>query len=324
MSHDHFQDWRDSESSRMLWVSANPGCGKSVLAKYLVDEFKATELRTTCYFFFKDDFEDQKSAIGALGCILHQLFIQREDLFSAEIIKRFKTYKKPLANSHYELWELWDILTMAAQEKNAGEIICILDAFDECKDEERQDLSKVLCEFYGPKNDTKKGVNLKFLVTSRPYDKIRRGFIEALNIPEVPVVHLKGDGDAEVEMITKEINLYITNRVSRIQKNLHLKKNEEQLLLQGLRAVHNQTYLWVYLTLEWIETTICNKINEVEIRNIISTLPRTVDEAYDRILALSRNPKETKKLLHIVVAAQRPLTLAEMDLAMALRQSYQK
>ncbi|KAL7786376.1 putative ankyrin repeat-containing protein [Trichoderma ceciliae] len=310
VGHDHYRQWQESKSSSMLWVSANPGCGKSVLTKYLVDEIKTTESRTTCYFFFKDDFEDQRSAKGALSCILHQLFTQRENLFSEDIIRRFKAYPAPLASSYYELWELWDALVTASQDKNAGEIICILDAFDECEDQEQQDLAKPFANSM-----------LKFLVTSRPYDKIRRGF-QTLNIPGLPVIHLKGEGDAEVGKIAQEINVYIKDRVSRIRANLHLKANEEQLLLQGLGAIRNQTYLWVYLTLEWIETEISNKINETEIRNVTSTLPRTVDEAYDKILSKSKNPEEAKKLLHIIVAAERPLTLAEIDLALALRQNH--
>lgn len=322
MNHHDFHHWRDNTSSSMLWVSANPGCGKSVLAKYLVNELKTTEQRTTCYFFFKDDFEDQRSARGALSCMLHQLFIQREDLLSAEIIQRFKSYKAPLANSYYELWELWDILTMATQDKNAGEIICILDAFDECVNQERQDLAKLLREFYGPGGDTKGTVNLKLLITSRPYDTIRRDLIRPFDIQECPVIHLKGDGDAEVEKIAGEISLYIKDRVSHIRANLGLTWKEEEILLQGLAAIPNQTYLWVYLTLEWIETEISNKINEAEIRNAISILPRTVDEAYNKILARSTDVKQTRKLLHIVVAAERPLTLAEMDLALAIRRHH--
>lgn len=306
----------------MLLVSANPGCGKSVLAKCLVDELKTTEQRTTCYFFFKDDFEDQRSAKGALSCILHQLFIQRGHLFSAEIMKRFKSYKPPLAKSHYELWELWDILIMALQERNAGEIICILDAFDECESQERQEFAKILREFYGAKGNTQESVNLKFLLTSRPYDTIRRELTGPFNVEDFPVIHLKGDGDMEQEKIAGEISVYIKHRVSQIRRNFDLTQKEEELLCQGLGAIRNQTYLWVYLTLEWIETEICNKISEVEIRNAISILPRTVDEAYDKILAKSTNVEETKKLLHIVVAAERPLTLAEMDLALALQQHH--
>lgn len=126
----------------MLWVSANPGCGKSVLAKYLVNELRTTEQRTTCYFFFKDDFEDQRSAEGALSCILHQLFIQRGDLFSAEIMNRFnktnrfKSSNTALEKPCYELLELWNILVMVLQDENAGEIICILNAFNKCQDKD--------------------------------------------------------------------------------------------------------------------------------------------------------------------------------------------
>lgn len=322
MCHDDFHRWRDSVSSSMLWVSANPGCGKSVLAKYLVDELKSTQQRTTCYFFFKDDFEDQRSAKGALSCILHQLFMQREDLLSAEILRKFNAYRTPRTNSYYDLWELWDILIMAAQEENAGEIICILDAFDECVKRGRQELAKILRDFYGPNDDTKRSINIKFLITSRPYDRIRQDLIRPFDIQDCPVIHLKGEGDAEVEQIAGEISLYIEDRVSRIRANLGLTQKEENMLLQGLGSMHNQTYLWVYLTLEWIENEINNRVSEAEIRNAISTLPRTVDEAYEKILSRSEDVEETKKLLHIVVAAERPLTIAEMELALTIREHH--
>ncbi|KAL5083217.1 hypothetical protein Trisim1_001881 [Trichoderma cf. simile WF8] len=212
---------------------------------------------------------------------------------------------------------------MATQNTNAGEIICILDAFDECVNQERQDLAKFLREFYGPQGNTKRSVNLKFLITSRPYDIIRRDLIRPFDIQECPIIHLKGDGDAEVEEITGEISLYIKDRVSRVRAKLGLTRKEEEILLQGLGAIHNQTYLWVFLTLEWIETEINNKINEVAIHKVTSTLPRTVDEAYDKILSKSTDVEETKKLLHIVVAAERPLTLAEMELALVIRPHHQ-
>jgi hypothetical protein len=54
----------------------------------------------------------------------------------------------------------------------------------------------------------------------------------------------------------------------------------------------------------------------------MSLLPQTVNNTYKRILTKSSNPKEAKKLLYIIIAAARPLTLAEMDLALALRQNH--
>ncbi|KAH7113407.1 hypothetical protein EDB81DRAFT_598352, partial [Dactylonectria macrodidyma] len=314
VGHDDFQQWRESKSSSMLWVSANPGCGKSVLAKHLVDsELQSTKSRTTSYFFFKDDSEDQRSAKSALSCILHQLFTEREILFSDKIVKRLEAYKAHLTSSFDELW---DVLVMASQDKNAGELVCILDAFDECEDQERDKLAQALRKFYDPKNDTKNNVNLKFLVTSRPYDKIGQGF-QPLHTPGLPVIHLKGEADAEISKIAREIDVYIEDRVSRI---LDLEPDEKNLLLQELRRIPNQTYLWVYLTLELIKGDL--SINKTKIRKVTSSLPKTVNDAYERILAKSSNPKEARKLLHIVVTAARPLTLAEMDLALVLRQNH--
>jgi len=75
LSHPMYQHWRDSATDGLLWISADPGCGKSVLSKSLVDE----ELRsgtigsTVCYFFFKDN-DEQNSLATALCALLHQLF----------------------------------------------------------------------------------------------------------------------------------------------------------------------------------------------------------------------------------------------------------
>jgi len=150
----------------MLWVSADPGCGKSVLAKYLVDSVLATtESRTTCYFFFKDDFEDQKSIVSALCCILHQLFLQKRILLSETILERFEINGEKFTSS---FGELWGALISAAKDKNAGEIICLLDAIDECEDRGRSQLTQALCKLYG----TRRNFNLKFLLTSRPYGGI--------------------------------------------------------------------------------------------------------------------------------------------------------
>jgi hypothetical protein len=51
LSHDHFQQWLEQDSG-LLMVSADPGCGKSVLAKYLIDH-RLPRSATICFFFFQ-------------------------------------------------------------------------------------------------------------------------------------------------------------------------------------------------------------------------------------------------------------------------------
>jgi ankyrin repeat domain-containing protein 50 len=298
----------------MLWVSADPGCGKSVLAKYLVDSvLPTTESRTTCYFFFKDDFEDQRTVANALCCILRQLFIQKCILLSETVLKRFEVDGEKFTSSFNELW---DTLLSAAEDRNAGEIVCLLDAIDECEDNGRAQLAQALCRLYGTRRD----FNLKFLLTSRPYSRIRQGF-QPLDIPGLPVIHLSGESDVEMKKISQEINVFIKARVHDIGSRLGLRYDQQDLLLQKLTRVPNRTYLWVHLTLDLIERDI--DIDKTGIVNATSHLPKDLDEAYDRILSKCHNFEKAKTILHIVVAAARPLTLREMALALAIRENHQ-
>ncbi|KAF3308734.1 hypothetical protein TWF173_000746 [Orbilia oligospora] len=282
----------------------------AVLAKYLIDHvLPSTDIRTTCYFFFKDDFEDQRSIIIALCCILHQLFTQKPVLLSKAIFERFQATGKEFARSFRELW---DALLCAADE-NTGEIVCVLDAIDECDDDGRTRLSRALRELYS--TSTKRCSNLKFLLTSRPYGKIRQGFRPS-ELPESPIIHLSGESEDEIKKISLEIDIFIKAKVQDIGRQLRLRDDEEDLLLRELMRVPNRTYLWVRLTLDLIESDV--SIDKSKIVKITSNLPTTVDEAYERILSKSCNLEEARKLLQIVVAAERPLTLEEMNLAMAL------
>ncbi|KAF4197557.1 hypothetical protein CNMCM8694_002459 [Aspergillus lentulus] len=314
VNHTTFQDWQASQTSQMLWVSANPGCGKSVLAKYLADSIlKKGVTRTVGYFFFKDDFEEQKSITNALCCVLHQLFSQNRDLLTETLIERFEMNGR-ITNSFSELW---NILISSAKEKHSGEIICLLDALDECEQHGWSQFTEALRRLYT--DGTRHTFNLKFLITSRPYSRIRRGF-QPLDIPGQPIVHLSGESDVEMEKISQEIVIFIETRVKEVKARLRLSEDEQNLLLQNLTRVPNRTYLWVYLTLNLIENK--DDIDKTGIIESTTNLPQSVDEAYEQILSRSTDSQKAKKLLYIVVGAARPLNLREMDLALALREGH--
>ncbi|KAH8732097.1 ankyrin repeat-containing domain protein, partial [Phaeosphaeriaceae sp. PMI808] len=312
VSHNRFREWKESKDSKLLWVSADPGCGKSVLAKYLVDTIiPTTETRTVCYFFFKDDFDDQKNIVSAISCLLRQIFEQNRTLLSDAILEQFEIDGKVFTSSFNELWQT---LINIANNKVAGEIVCLLDALDECEDQGRALLVQKLCQLYGRERTS----TLKFIITSRPYGEIRRGF-QPLDIPSLPMIHLSGESDVETEKIAREIDIFIRARVQDIGARLRLSQKEEDTLLQELLRIPNRTYLWVHLTLDLIENDV--NINQTEILKATSRLPRTVNEAYDRTLSRSRDLKSARKILHLIVAAARPLNLKEMALALELEES---
>ncbi|KAJ8128503.1 hypothetical protein O1611_g5132 [Lasiodiplodia mahajangana] len=311
INHEVFRQWQDDTSSSLLWVSADPGCGKSVLAKHLVDNvLPNSETRITCYFFFKDDFEDQKDVVGALRSLLHQLFNQRESLLSDEILQRFEKDE-----TLYESFiGLWSTLTDVARSVNAGEIVCVLDALDECYEDGRSRLVGALKELY---ENERSRATLKFVLTTRPHLLIVRDF----RTRSQRIIRLAGEGETEIREISQEINLVIGVKVKELGERLRLQGDEERLLQNELTSVPNRTYLWVYLAFDFLSKSIM--INKSSIRRITRDIPKTVEAAYEKILGRSGDRDTAKKVLHIIVAATRPLTLPEMATALAMNGSIQ-
>lgn len=313
-SHPYFQSWVASNLASLLWVSADPGCGKSVLARYLVDE--RLRGQTICYFFFKDGFDDQKYAVTALCCILRQLFKQRPACFSDEILQKLEEdkdveggRKKPPKSFH----DLWDLFVTAAAGSTGDEVVCIIDALDECEASGRNQLIDAVAEFYSQKGDRGQ---IKTLLTSRPYLDIRSRLRDLES--KVPTVHLSGEGEEQVEKITHEIDLVIQSRVNGMDR---LGQRAKDVLSEELTRVKHRTYLWVHLVFDQIDETFL--VSERKIRSKTRSLPRTVDEAYDRILSKSKNRELARKLLHIVLAAKEPLTIEEMAVALAIGPNHQ-
>lgn len=310
-----FRGWHQRKGSALLWVSADPGCGKSVLARYLVDELlqsAKSHPKTICYFFFKDDFEDQKSPESAICCILRQLFMQKPNLLSNDIFDKFEEDGEAVFTSFASLW---NIFTGIASHNKAGEIICIVDALDECRGTGISELVKALDRLY---NATSNKTNLKFLVTSRPYLHIQRNF-QALK-DRYPTIHLAGEDQIQVDKISQEIDIVIRKRVEELGTRLELRKEEKQSLKDELSINTNRTYLWVYLVFEVINESIT--LTEGKLRATIRNLPQSVNEAYDRILRKSRDKDLARKLLHIIIAAERPLSLQEASIALAIKEHH--
>jgi hypothetical protein len=284
------------------------------LAKYLIDSvIPSVGKRSTCFFFFKDDFQDQKGVANALHSILRQLFLEKPHLLRDSIIDQFRNNgKKPIESFK----DLWNILNGLAVDQNAGEIVCILDALDECQDRDRLQLLQALSDFYMIKRPN---CCLKFLITSRPFDHIRREFRELEK--QVPAIHLSGENEAEIKKISTEIDLVIHHRIEAIGRKRSLHTDEVTYLREQFAPVENRTYLWATLTLDVIENSL-DGITKGSIRRAIRTIPQTVNQAYEWILQRSTNPKKASLVLNAVTAVMRPLSLEEMSIIIAIEHSH--
>ncbi|PQE14555.1 ankyrin repeat protein [Rutstroemia sp. NJR-2017a WRK4] len=300
LNHENFKSWLN-EDMGILLTSADPGCGKSVLAKYLID-CVLPQSATVCYFFFKD--QDQNTIQQALCALLHQLFSYKPSLIR-HAMSEYSKNGKGLMNVTTSLWE---ILENAGADPEAGPVIFVLDALDECIESDFKDLMRMLKNhLHNPKAKSSK---VKFLLTSRPYESITSEFQDL--IETFPYIRIPGEDKSDD--IVREVNCVIKHRVNQLAKKTGLSTETKSHLEQRLLEIPHRTYLWVYLVFDDLESDGFRKTNR-GIDLAISTLPESVNGAYEKILSRSRDRKMVRKALSIVLAAARPLTLAEMNIA---------
>ena len=307
LQHEKYQHWRQEQKSSLLWVSADPGCGKSVLAKFLVDELNGRESQlilpgTVCFFFCKDDNDEQKNAIFALRALLHQLFKAKNSLVR-HAMTEFRIKGQKFTE---EFGTLWKIFITAATDPGCGNVICIIDGLDECEESTRVQLIKRWVDFYSKPNANKPF--LKFVVTSRPYRSIEGEF------DDLQTIRLRAED--ETDATSKDIELVVKARVQKTGKKRHLSDEVQNALVERLISNADRTFLWVSLILADLEKSA--RVSKGALDNLVSTIPGTLDAVYEKILGRSLNRQDTIKLLHIVVAAVRPLSLKEINVAFAI------
>jgi hypothetical protein len=126
LPHDErYKAWADEDDRAILWISAGPGCGKSVLSSFLCKEILPNQLNQlpVAYFFCDDKDEQLRTARAILEVLLAQLLEQLPGLwvhFSDEL--KYKGEK---------LWDynmLWRVFEGVMHDENTGCVCLLIDA----------------------------------------------------------------------------------------------------------------------------------------------------------------------------------------------------
>ncbi|PWW78753.1 hypothetical protein C7212DRAFT_355414 [Tuber magnatum] len=292
LEHPKYQEWSEKNVSSLLWLSADPGYGKSVIASFLVKHLKKRTDAIVCYFFFKEDNDEQRRATFALCAILHQHFVERSSLYGYG------------GGSD----TLWDILIESVAKGGCGEVIRVVDALDEC---EEVTLGRFMHNVTRLPVSQTSDTPLKFLVTGRPYLKIERGLSSWAT-----TIRLKGEN--EVNSISADVTLLIDKGINELES---IRENPGGLgyLRSVLMSSADRTFLWVSLVLEILKDS--EDDSPEGFADIVSTTPRDLAELYTKILNKSASYDKARQILHIVVGAARPLTLREMNIAFRMRRN---
>jgi len=314
LNHEKWVQYDSSPISALLWITADAGCGKSVAAKYLIDYYKAKKIRrNVCYFFFKDGLEYQNNAQSALSAILHQIYCFQPSLLKHAMAKHTTTPKR----NFKQFACLQSMLMSTIEDGSFRDTLCIIDGLDECEPKSRDLLVKSLATYFTPsvQLDPVHQAPFKMVILSRPDNLIQRRFqLFGKDTTEKTYSDLQRKSrliaEDEATAIAKDINLFVRVKIEEFGPKSEL--SEDVIAKVEDRLIHGAdfTFLWVSLVIKLLEDAEVDGISKEQLETILQTT--NLDDLYRRLLTARKYPLKTRKILYIVIAAARPLTLEEM------------
>ena len=168
------------QNQRVFWLNGLAGTGKSTIAQTFA-ETSFADGKLGASFFCSRDFEDRSNLKMIFPTLAFQL-AYRYPLFRKQLLQVLRAHRDVGQES---LCSQMEKLIVGPLKATQISTLIIIDALDECKDEEPASAILSILSRYMVKIP-----NVKFFITGRPETRIRAGFRLRLLVPITEVLKL--------------------------------------------------------------------------------------------------------------------------------------
>jgi hypothetical protein len=273
-----FKEWLESATNETpFWITGNPASGKSTLMKFICTNTRVqTHLRLwsrdyrllmCSIYFWNPGSSGQKSQVGLLRTILHQLLRQRPDLCQLVTPRRYIYFQlagtDALEPQDWTLEELRDCISrFISKIEDTDRLAVFLDGLDEYEG----DLGGLISFLKRLHRD----FNVKLCVSSRPWNVIKDEFNTYPSL--------------RMELLTKpDIERYVRTRIGNCRAFQELRtldaRSVEKLEFQIIYKADG-VFLWVVLVVEKLVNTAQDNNDLHNIWKVFDTLPPGLEDLY--------------------------------------------
>ena len=204
---DEIELWiRDFDKPPVYWLNGLAGTGKSTIAQTIAERTFA-DGRLGASFFCSRDFEDRRNLESIFPTLAVQL-ARRYTEFRSTFIRLVQSDPEIVHESLYN--QMKNLIVEPLVESSISTVI-VIDALDECKDEEPASaILSVLGQFVA------EVPNVKFFITGRPESRIREGFRLPLLVEATDVFVLH---EVEPGQVSNDIRLFFRHSFSELKRH---------------------------------------------------------------------------------------------------------
>ncbi|EGX50850.1 hypothetical protein AOL_s00054g936 [Orbilia oligospora ATCC 24927] len=307
-----FKKWRNDDQYHILWISGDPGKGKTMLLCGIVNELErdnsATDGFYLSYFFCQGTDVRINNATAVLRGLIFSLILQDESLGShiQQIYDQVGEGAFEGVNSWFRLSKVFDAILSDLVQEPTNTVYLIIDALDECV----SDLGKLL-DLISKFVSTSSSPQIKWIVSSRNWSDIER----KLALP-ASIGGSRLSLELNSSLVSRAVEAYIGDQVLKLWPSERDEEFRNQVCKQLIKQADG-TFLWVSLVMKDLEElqgayqykkTVLKKLREIP-----SGLPQLYGLMMQKIKSLrGENPRLCLVILSTMAIAYRPLQLAEL------------
>lgn len=319
---ERFVEWKNVRKS-FLWLRGHAGCGKTILCSTAIEHLKLEVDRTVLYFYFA--FNDQRTR--SKGSLLRSLIMQLSR-YDERAMEKLVEQKKDEQPSDKKLGEIFMSMATLLEQ-----ITIVLDGIDELdgKSEERRNVLQWVKDTIETKT-----ADIRILASSRnerdiatklegisPPFEFTAGTVED-DIKAFVHKHIHDESShlrrwrnhPDVQKMIEDTLTEKANGMSVTRPSPNPKPFGKTVILYIQSYCMNITVALTIFRFRWVACqiqAIQNCLNLKSLSAQLSSLPKTLDETYDRILQslCETQRREVIKLLQFLVFAGRPVDLFE-------------
>ena len=205
--HLQLENWlMDEQDHRVFWLNGLAGTGKSTIAQTFA-EMSFADGKLGASFFCSRDFEDRSNLQAIFPTLAFQL-AYRYLPFREELLQVLRA--NPDVGQETLCSQMERLIVGPLKIADTSTLI-IIDALDECKDEEPASAILSILSRYVDRIP-----HVKFFITGRPEPRIRSGFRLASLRPITEVLKLH---EVERSLVDTDIKLFFRTRLTEIARN---------------------------------------------------------------------------------------------------------
>lgn len=251
-----FRQWCNDAESQLLWIKGDPGKGKTMLLCGIIDELREANVAGVSFFFCQASDARINNATAVI-CGLLYLLVEQQPSLLAHVRKKYDRAGEQLFKSANAWIEVTNIMTNVLQDPALEKSYLIVDALDECvDDDDRLNLLKFIVQ-------SSASSRVKWIASSRNWQQIE----EQLNLAPQ---RIRLSLEMNAESVATAVDHYIRYKTEHLSKLKKYDLKTETAIRDYLSLHADGTFLWVALICKYLEEKVSRMERRGQGRNVPS------------------------------------------------------